>query len=77
VQTIWDQITTPVPNGRQVKHHSIVGHATLCGQEEARYDPAARKGKQDEIVSLLDGMNISALTSRASALRGGLPCSVP
>lgn len=50
VQTIWDQITTPVPNGRQVKHHSIVGHATFCGQEEARYDPAARKAEQDEIV---------------------------
>lgn len=54
-----------------------MGHANFCGQEEAEYDPAARKAERDEITTLIDKINISALISRASALRGGLTCSIP
>ncbi|KOS41013.1 hypothetical protein CDV55_103664 [Aspergillus turcosus] len=54
-----------------------MGHADFYGQEEAEYDPAARKAEQDEITKLVDKIDISALISRASALRGGLPCSIP
>ncbi|KAJ5469741.1 hypothetical protein N7539_009359 [Penicillium diatomitis] len=43
---------------------------------EAEYDPAARKAEQDEITKLIDKINIPALISRASALRGGLTCSI-
>ncbi|KAJ5982448.1 hypothetical protein N7451_012548 [Penicillium sp. IBT 35674x] len=44
---------------------------------EAEYDPAARKAEQDEITKLVDKINIPALISRATALRGGLACSIP
>lgn len=43
-------------------------YADFCGQEEAEYDPAARKTERDEITKLVDKINISALISRASAL---------
>ncbi|KAJ5240209.1 hypothetical protein N7468_004828 [Penicillium chermesinum] len=54
-----------------------MGPADFCGQDEAEYEPAARKAEQDEITKLVDKINISALISRASALRGGLKCSIP
>lgn len=54
-----------------------MGRADACGQEETKYDPAAREAERDEITKLFDKINISALISRASALRGGLACSIP
>lgn len=33
----------------------------FCGQEEAEYDPAARKAEQDEITKHVDKINIAAL----------------
>jgi hypothetical protein len=45
----------------------ILGHADSCGQEEAEYDPAARKAEQEEITNLSEKIN-AALISRASAL---------
>lgn len=54
-----------------------IDRADFYGQEEAKYDPAARKAEKDEITRLVGKIDVSALISRASALRGGLPCSVP
>ncbi|KAJ5645031.1 hypothetical protein N7507_011042 [Penicillium longicatenatum] len=43
--------------------------------EEAKYDLADKKTEQDETTQLIDKIEISALVSRASALREGIPCS--
>ena len=41
------------------------------------YDPAAQEAERKEITSLLNKINVSALLSRASHLRHGIPCSLP
>ena len=46
-------------------------------KEEAEYDPAAREAEHDEITNLINKINFAALISQASALRGGLACSIP
>ncbi|XDG10628.1 hypothetical protein ABKA04_010243 [Annulohypoxylon sp. FPYF3050] len=41
------------------------------------YDPAAREAESREVTELIEKINTSALESRASHLRGGIPCSIP
>ncbi|KAJ5380250.1 uncharacterized protein N7496_002678 [Penicillium cataractarum] len=59
------------------KHLGPNHHTCPRWEEEAEYDSAARKAEGDEITKLFDKINISALISQASALRGGLACSIP
>lgn len=54
-----------------------MSNADSHGQDEAAYNRAASQAERDEIDRLVDKINVSALLSRASALRGGLPCSIP
>ena len=46
-------------------------------QDEKLYFPAATKAERDEMNKLLLKINVSALLSRASQLRGGVTCSLP
>lgn len=41
------------------------------------YDPAAQKAEAVELELLIKSIDTSALASRASELRGGIPCSIP
>ncbi|EEH10611.1 conserved hypothetical protein [Histoplasma capsulatum G186AR] len=45
-------------------------------KDEESYDPAAREAEQKEMAILLSKVNVSALLSRASSLRDGVPCSL-
>ncbi|KAJ6020061.1 hypothetical protein N7499_003354 [Penicillium canescens] len=45
-------------------------------QDEHHYDPAAQEAEKKEITTLIEKIDILALTRRASSLRGGLACSV-
>ncbi|KAJ5472108.1 hypothetical protein N7539_008677 [Penicillium diatomitis] len=47
------------------KHLEPNYHTCPRWEEEAEYDPAARKAEQDEITTLVDKINIPALISRA------------
>ncbi|KAL5344008.1 hypothetical protein BJX70DRAFT_393430 [Aspergillus crustosus] len=59
------------------KHSGPGYHTCPKWEDEAEYDPAARKAEQDEITDLVSRINIPALLSRASELRGGIACSIP
>lgn len=60
-----------------MKHLGPSYHTCPRWEEEAEYDPAARKAEHEEITNLINKINVSALISHASALRGGLACSIP
>ncbi|CAI7610892.1 unnamed protein product [Penicillium palitans] len=45
-------------------------------EDEHRYDPAAQAAEKQEITTLIEKIDVFALTQRASSLRNGLPCSV-
>ncbi|KAK9859641.1 hypothetical protein MYU51_013817 [Penicillium brevicompactum] len=45
-------------------------------QDEHHYHPAAQEAEEKEITTLIEKINIQALTQRASDLRNGLACSV-
>ncbi|EEQ32320.1 hypothetical protein McanMca71_006412 [Microsporum canis] len=51
-------------------------HSCPTWNDEDAYDPAARDAEEKEITSLFQKVNISALISRATLLRSGIPCQV-
>ncbi|KAJ5569827.1 uncharacterized protein N7459_009257 [Penicillium hispanicum] len=59
------------------KHLEPKYHTCPRWEDEAAYDPAARKAEVDEITRLVDKINLHALLSRASCLRMGIACSIP
>ncbi|KAJ5917120.1 hypothetical protein N7466_010674 [Penicillium verhagenii] len=59
-----------------VKHLGPKYHKCPKWGEEVKYDLAAKKAEQDEITKLIGKIDISALLSRASALREGIPCAI-
>ncbi|CAG7936916.1 unnamed protein product [Penicillium olsonii] len=59
-----------------VKHLGPEYHTCPKWEDEHRYGPAIQESEKKEITTLIDKINISALTQRASSLRNGLACSV-
>lgn len=58
--------------------HHLSFSETLRGKQDAEaFDPAAREAEQREIDALLGKIDVGALTTRASKMREGIPCSVP
>ncbi|KAK2879956.1 hypothetical protein FQN49_000715 [Arthroderma sp. PD_2] len=61
------------------KHLEVGYHACPrwnLQDDDGVYDSAAQDAEQKEIAALVDKIDTSALTSRASSLRMGLPCRV-
>jgi hypothetical protein len=60
-----------------ILHEQSAALSTNASQNETEYDPAMRRSEQQEIERLVNKINLSALTARASFLRGGMQCTVP
>ncbi|KAI1178480.1 hypothetical protein F4777DRAFT_537776 [Nemania sp. FL0916] len=52
-------------------------HTCPKWEDADRYDPAFREAEANELTELIAKINTSALASRASHLRRGVPCSIP
>ncbi|KAI1311833.1 hypothetical protein F5Y03DRAFT_290577 [Xylaria venustula] len=65
-------------NRHLCSHHLQHPFHTCPKWEDAEaYDPASRSAEAVELELLIKKIDTSALASRASELRGGVPCSVP
>ena len=60
-----------------ILHGQSAAPSINASQNETEYDPAMRRSEQQEIERLVNKINLSALTARASFLRGGMQCTVP
>ncbi|KAI1387436.1 uncharacterized protein F4822DRAFT_282470 [Hypoxylon trugodes] len=75
VRTLGDCVLC---NRHLCSHHLQHAFHTCPKWEDAdAYDPAAREAEARELTELIDKINTPALASRASHLRGGMPCSIP
>ncbi|CAG8194389.1 unnamed protein product [Penicillium olsonii] len=59
-----------------VKHLGPEYHTCPKWEDEHHYGPVIQEAKKKEITTLIDKIDISTLTQRASSLRNGLACSV-
>ncbi|KAK2740301.1 hypothetical protein FQN57_006181 [Myotisia sp. PD_48] len=55
---------------------SHLEHGCPKWEDETAYDPAYRKAEETELTALINKININALASQASQLRGGIQCSI-
>ncbi|CAG8384327.1 unnamed protein product [Penicillium salamii] len=59
-----------------MKHLGTEYHTCPTWEDEKQYHPAAQEAEKKEITTLIEKINISALTQRASSLRNGIACSM-
>ena len=52
----------------------LVEYLSGTKKDEKSYDPAAREAERKEMTALFGKINVTALLSRASSLRNGVPC---
>ncbi|CAI7572132.1 unnamed protein product [Penicillium bialowiezense] len=60
-----------------VKHLGPKYHTCPTWEDEHSYGPAVRNAEKKEVTTLIERIDLLALTQRASSLRNGLACSVP